>query len=142
MSYATQDDLIDRYGERLLVDLTDREEVATGAIDADAVTQALEHASAEIDGYLLNRYKLPLSTIPPTVVDLACVLSIWRLHAHEPSEKIAADFKEAQKRLREIATGVFALAAAGVESPTTGGSGARTTDRPRPFTEEKMKGFI
>lgn len=142
MSYATLDDLTDRYGERLLIDLTDREDVASGAIDADAVSQALTQASAEIDGYLLNRYQLPLSQVPPTVVDLACILTIWRLHSYDPSEKIAADYKEAQKRLREIATGVFALSAAGLESPTTGGSGARTTDRPRPFTESSMRGFI
>lgn len=142
MTYATQDDLIDRVGERLLIDLTDREEQQSLMIDADAVAQALGHADAEINGYLADRYVLPLSEVPPTIVDLACVLAIWRLHTYEPTSKIKADYDEAQRKLREIARGVFRLPVDGVEPANTGTSGAQFTDRERPFTETSMKSFI
>tara|TARA_R110002111_G_scaffold109826_1_gene169077 strand:- start:112 stop:540 length:429 start_codon:yes stop_codon:yes gene_type:complete len=142
MTYATQNDLIDRVGERLLVDLTDREDARTNSIDADAVAQALAHADAEIDGYLVDRYVLPLTEVPPTVIDIACILAIWRLHTYEPSAKIKSDHEEAQRKLREIRAGTFRLPVNGVEPTGTGGSGARVTDRERPFTEDTMKSFI
>ena len=84
MTYATQNDLIDRVGERLLVDLTDREDARTNSIDADAVAQALAHADAEIDGYLVDRYVLPLTEVPPTVIDIACILAICTPMSHRP----------------------------------------------------------
>ena len=142
MTYATQDDLLDRYGDAMLIDLTDRAEVATGQIDIETVEKALSAATAEIDGYLAGRYALPVTVQSPILNDLACVLAIWRLHIHTPPEKIKADYEAAQKRLREIASGVFRLPLAGIEPAGTGASGARVTDRARPFTEQKLKGFI
>lgn len=142
MTYATQSDLIDRVGERMLIDLTDREDEASQVIDAEAVRLALEQADAEIDGYIINRYKLPMAQVPPTIVDLASTLAIWRLHSFDPSDKLKADYKAAQTKLREIASGVYSLPIEGVDAPTTGGSGARVTDRPRPFSDATMKGWI
>lgn len=140
-TYATEEDLIDRYGERLLVDLTDRGDTSTGLIDADTVTRALTDASVEVDGYL-GRYKLPLTDTPPALVAITCALAIFQLHVHAPSDKIKMDYDTAQRRLREISSGVFKLPNEGVEPDGTGAGGARTTDRDRPFTEDNMKGFI
>ena len=53
MTYASQADLVGRYGESMLVDLTDRAEPPAGEIDAGVVTRALEDTDAAINGYLL-----------------------------------------------------------------------------------------
>lgn len=142
MPYTTQQDLIDRYGEQLLISLTDRAEVATGVIDADVVAQVLGDTDALIDGYLAARYKLPLTETPPVVAAIALRIAIYDLHVYQPNEKIEADYKEAIRQLKEIAAGAIRLPVAGVEPEDTGGGGARMTDRDRPFTETNIKGFI
>lgn len=143
MAYATKDDMIDAYGIRLLVDLTDRGDVATGLIADDTLDQALAHATAEIDGYIAVRYVLPLSEVPRFITDLTCVLAVWRLHTHEPSGKIKADYETAQRKLRELSNGHIRIPnALGVEPAGTGASGARVTDRARPMTEDNLKSFI
>ncbi|WP_439523175.1 gp436 family protein [Marivita sp.] len=143
MAYATRTDMMDAYGERLLVDLTDRGDVATGLIDDNTLDQALDHASAEIDGYMAARYVLPLSEVPRLVTDLTCALAVWRLHTNEPSGKIKADYEAAQKKLLQISDGKLRLpGATGIEPAGTGAGGARVTDRERPMTEDNLKSFI
>ena len=136
MPYATLQQLIDRYGERMLVRLTDRGESANLQIDGDTVDRALADADALIDGYLGGRYALPL------VVDIAQRLAIWNLHTSTTDEKVAADYKAALATLRDISTGAVRLPVAGVEPASSGASGVQVTDRERPFTAENMKGFM
>lgn len=142
MPYATLALLTDRYGERLLVALTDRGELATGAVDATVVDRAIADTDALIDGYLAGRYVLPLAATPPLVTDIAQAIAIWKLHVYQPDPKIEADYKEAVRQLQQIAQGAIRLPVAGVEPASQGGSGARLTDRDRPMTAENLKGFI
>ncbi len=44
--------------------------------------------------------------------------------------------------LTDIAKGVIRLPVEGIESPGTGGTGVRITDRERPMTTDNLKGFI
>lgn len=140
--YTSLEQLIDRYGDRMLIQLTDRGEVATDVIDEDVVTRALTDTDAMIDGYLKGRYVLPLTETPPLLSDIAQMIAIWKLHRFSPDEKIEKDYKEALAFLDRIATGKVRLPVAGIEPKTAGGSGARMTDRERPLTVENMKGFI
>lgn len=142
MTYATQDQLIDRFGERMIVALTDRGETASGMIDADVIVRALVDTDAMIDGYLAARYALPMAETPPLVSDLALTIAIYKLHVAAPDPKIDDDYKQALRSLRDIAAGTIRLPVAGVEPGGTGGTGVRITDRERPLTESNMKGFI
>lgn len=142
MTYATQQDLIDRYGEERLIALTDRAEVPTGVVDAAIVTAALEGADAKIDGYLASRYALPLSEVPPLVKELAEVIAWWDLHLFEPDAKTGKDYEIALRTLRDIASGAVRLPVAGIEPGSSGASGVQITDRERPMTEANMKGFV
>lgn len=142
MSYATQAQMIERFGERMLVELTDRGDVATGAIDAAAVARALSDTDAVIDGYLAARYKLPLVETPPQLLDLALSIAIWKLHPSEPDPKIAEDYKGAMKALVQISNGTVRLPAAGVEPASGGSAGVVTIDRDRELSPESLKGFI
>src|SRR5581483_5414709 len=142
MSYATQEELIDRYSERMLVQLTDRAQPATGEIDAAVVARALADTDATIDGYLKGRYRLPLAETPPLVTDLALQIAIYKLHRKSPDEKIRKDYDDALRTLRDIASGTVRLDVAGVEPAASGASGVKTNDRERPLTPENLKGFV
>lgn len=142
MPYTTLEDLIDRYSEGLLIQLTDRADVATGAIDEDAVADAIADADAVINGYVGARYKLPMAEVPPLLADVAKAISVYKLHSFEPSRKIEADYRDALATLKEISKGTITLDVAGVVPATTGSASARVTDRERPMTEDSMKGFI
>lgn len=143
MTYTTQDLLVARVGEALLISLTDRGTPPTGAIVSTVVDRALADTDALIDGYLAVRYQLPLSEIPAIVADIAGAIAIWKLHTYDPDPKIAADFKAATMLLTQIAAGAVRIPGAlGVDPPGTGGTGAQVTDRERTFTADSMRGFI
>jgi phage gp36-like protein len=74
VSYATEDDIVEIYGQRALdnvAPLVDESEV----IDHERVGVALDRASAEVDAYLSGRYEVPLASagmqIKQVVVDIA-----------------------------------------------------------------------
>lgn len=142
MPYCTQAELVDRYGEPFLVQLTDRAETATGTIDADVVTRAISEADDLIDGYVKGRYTLPFDTTPDLVSTISARLAIYNLHVYEPSEKILREYKDAITTLEKIAKGIIQLDAAGETPATTGQGDVRVTERDRPFTGPKMTGFI
>ncbi len=84
----------------------------------------------------------PLADVPPLIVDLAQAIAIYKLHLAAPDPKIEDEFKAAMRALRDISTGVVRLPVAGVAPAATGGSGACTTDRERPFSADTLKGFV
>lgn len=142
MTYATLQQLTDRFGERMLLQLTDRSKPPTGVIDVDVVNRALADTDAMIDGYVAGRYAMPLSDVPPFLVDLAQVIAIYKLHPFAPDPKIKDDYANAIKALERIAAGQIRLPVAGIEPASSGAAGVETIDRERPFTPENLRGFI
>ncbi|RIA44047.1 phage gp36-like protein [Hephaestia caeni] len=142
MAYATLDQLSERFGEQMLVQLTDRASPPAGAIDASVVTRALADTDAMIDGYLAGRYVLPLAETPDLLTDLALTIAIYKLHTFAPDPKIEKDYELALKSLRDIAAGTIRLNVAGLEPAASGNSGVVTNDRERPLTEQTLKGYI
>lgn len=142
MPYATTDQLIERFGERMLIDLSDRANPPSGAIDAAVVARALSDTDAVIDGYLAGRYALPLGDVPPQVLDLALSIAIYKLHPEAPSTKIENDYRDALKALVQISNGTIRLPAAGIEPAGAVSSGVQAIDRDRDLTPEGLNGFI
>lgn len=142
MSYASLAQLVGRFGERLLIQLTDRATPSTGVIDAAVVAQELSNTDAVIDGYLAGRYALPLGSTPPLLADLALAIAIYKLHPFAPDPKIVDDYKDAVATLGKIATGTVRLPLAGLEPQSGGAAGVVTIDRERPLTPESLTGFI
>ncbi len=142
MPYASLEQIMDRYGESMLVALTDRGDVATETVDVQVIDRALADADAQIDGYLKARYQLPLAATPPLIADLAQVIACWKLHRFDPPQKIKDDYAEAIRSLKDISRGLMVLDVAGVEPASSGASGVRITDRERPLSADRMKGFI
>lgn len=142
MPYATLQQLTDRYGEAMLIDLTDRESPPTGAVVTAVVDRALADTDALIDGYLAGRYALPLSEMQPLVVDIALAVAVYKLHREVAADKIKADYDAALRQLRDISSGAIRLSAAGIEPAASGSSGVRTNDRERDMTPDNLRGFV
>ncbi|MEL7113983.1 MAG: DUF1320 domain-containing protein [Pseudomonadota bacterium] len=143
MTYASFSDLATAYGNDELVRLTDRDDLPTGAVDMAVIEKALGDAGALIDGYLGARYVLPLTITSDLLRGLAEVIALYKLHRFGAPESVRTDYEDALKTLAQIANGNVRIpGAAGVEPDGTGASGARVTDRDRPFTADNMRSFI
>lgn len=137
-AYATLDDMLARFQESELVQLTD--EAGAGTIDQDKVDQAIVAASGTIDAYLAGAYKLPLATVHPTLVDLACDMARFRLCRGNPTEGVERAHTAAMKTLREIAAGTIKIDS-GVEEHVERPGAVLIEGADRIFSRDRMKGF-
>ena len=107
MSYCTPQDMIDRFGENELIDLTDRDD--TGAINADVLGRAIDDASAKIDSYLGSRYQLPIDPLPPILVRYACDIARFNLYDESVPDVVETRHKDATRFLELVAAGKVLL---------------------------------
>lgn len=105
MSYCTQDDLIDRFGEAEITQLSDR--AGLGDLDSAVVAQAIADADAEINGYLSGRYTLPLAVVPPVLVRVACDITRYWLFGHDVTELVKDRYDQAIAYLGKVAAGTI-----------------------------------
>jgi phage gp36-like protein len=144
MSYAQPQDMINRYPNRDLVQLTNEDPTAVTVNDA-SLQQALDDASAEIDGYLEGRFALPLLDPPAVLNRLASDVAMYRLQALRPLHDIAdarKRYEDAVAFLLEVARGTVTLGlAADNAEPPTAPDAAAVNGPPRIFDRCTLKGF-
>lgn len=118
MSYASQQDMVERFGAPELAQLTDP--VSGLVINATIVARALADADAEIDARLAHRYALPLAATPLVLVRIAADLARYFLWDARASDAVRNRAQEARKLLDAIAAGDVMLggAAALAAAPT------------------------
>lgn len=141
MSYATQPEMVDRFGTERLAQLTDRADPPMGVIDAAVLARALADTDALIDGYLAARYDLPLPAMPPLLRDLAAAIGLYKLYVDVVPEKVREDHRDAIRTLQDIATGRVRLDIGG-EEPAGQGGGVRFTGADRVFTPDSLKASL
>ena len=139
MSYNTKQNMIDRYGEEELIQLTDRDR--DGVIDDAVLDQAIADAGAEIDGYLAGRYQLPLGTVPPILTVYACDMTRYRLYDDAATEQVEKRYADALKFLRLAAEGKVQLGPADDGSKATPAGGAQMESGGRIFGRDQG-GFL
>lgn len=139
MTYATQQDLVDRFGSDELIQLTDRTNV--GTIDSTVVTRALGDADAEINGYLAGQYALPLATVPAVLVRLACDIARYQLSADRVTESVRDRYKDAVAMLSKISRGDVQLGVAVGQAPAPTDSGIAFTAPDRVFSRTKLNDY-
>ena len=105
--YCTADDLIERFGESELLQLSDEQN--TGTLNTAVIDQAITDASNEIDSYLIGSYELPLTTVPEFVKGYACDMARYRLWDDGALEQVTIRYRTAIKYWRDISTGVLRL---------------------------------
>lgn len=143
MTYCTLPDLIERFGERMIISLTDRGDRAAGVIGTIVVDRALADTDAVLNGYLATRYDVTqLVPVPALLRDLALSVAIWKLHIATPDKKIEDDYNEALRTLRDISKGLSVLEVGGRPAETSAPISVRFTERPRPLSADSLKGYI
>jgi phage gp36-like protein len=111
MVYATTNDMIARYPNRDLVQLTNEDPTQT-VVNTAALQQVVNDASAEIDGYLESRFTLPLSDPPAVLNRLTCDIAIYRLQSLRPLHDLAdarKRYEDAVELLVRVARGEVTL---------------------------------
>ena len=136
MAYATQADMDKRYGEQLLVELTDRALEPAGEIDAAILSAALDDASALIDSYAGKRYKLPISPAPIVLRNVCCALAFYDLHRGRYAEETRVAYDDALRTLTNISNGTIKLDVAGTE-PQSAGAQIGYSEAPRQFSRKQ-----
>jgi len=137
MTYCTKQDLIDRFGEKELIQLTDRVTSPASAIDDTVVTRAIADATALADGYIGKAYSLPLPTVP----------DVARYYLHfkgvDKDSPIQRAYDQAVNYYKDVAKGIVQL----VETDTgevpvaSGGGQVKVVASPKVFSRQSLRGY-
>lgn len=143
MSYITQDNLIDRFSERELIQLTDRTNTPASSIDGDVVNAAIADATALVDSYLAKRYALPLSDVPSVLTRMAGDIARYYLHGSraDKDHPVTVNYRDAVAWLDKVAKGTVQLEADGIDAEQAGDGEVRTSGPDRTFTRDSMAGY-
>jgi len=120
MTYATQTDLVERFGEAELAQLSDRESGVV--LDTAVITRALADADAEIDAYLATRYALPLASVPAVLPRLAADIARYWLFDDRVTDAVRNRYLDAVSLLKRLASGEVRLDGATTPPPAANGS--------------------
>jgi phage gp36-like protein len=144
VSYASPQDIINRYPNRDLVQLSNEDPTAT-TVNTAPLQQALDDASAEIDGYLEGRFALPLTDPPAVLNRLAADIAIYRLQALRPLhdvEDARRRYDDAVAMLTKVAAGALTLGLAADSHEPPAAPAAEGTQGPnRVFSRDTLKGY-
>lgn len=163
MHYATVQDMIDRFGERELIQLTDPEIVAVQAARAE---RALGDAQALVDGYLGRVYRLPLAGCakpapvpgdpgavqlvpPPQLTRITCDVARYYLYDDiAPEHEVYIRYKAADRELGLVAEGRAVLSCpwGGTPGPLVAGDAPGDAEvhygfSARQITDDSTRGF-
>jgi len=142
--YATVANMIDRFGELEMIRLSKPDDRTAEEVDAAKIEVALADGSALIDDYLRKRYQVPVATPPESLVRANCVLARYDLaqgERTEPTEQMRLARKEVIGLLEALANGSVTIDAPASGATSGGASGARTSDRCRPFSDDSLRGW-
>ncbi len=163
MQYATVQDLVDRFGEREMIQLTDLE---IQSVQADKVQRAIDDAQAFADAYVGKAYSLPLTGCtkpapapgdvhavlmvpPPQLTRIVCDVARYYLYqALAPEHEVYLRYKADDLELQAIDNGAAVLACPWGGSPGTLVSGTAPGEgevlygfSPRRVTDDDLRGY-
>ncbi|MBN9335629.1 DUF1320 domain-containing protein [Devosia sp.] len=144
MTYCTQQDLADRYGQIKLVQLTDKTNRPQTTIDTVVVEKAITDAASLINSFLGKRYQLPLTVSPPDVlVTYACQIAWFLLHGDTAGKEhpVRLAYADAMKWLERVSSGLVIIEGAGENVAPAGGGQIQTKGPERIFSRDRLQGF-
>ena len=137
--YATLDDMLVRFGERELIELSDPEEQAT--LNEATVATALRDASDLIDGYVAGRYRVPLVPVPAPVRRWCVDIARFYLDTLRTNEAVRQAYDDALAGLKDVARGAVVFQTEGASMPESGTVQVADGGAWRIFTQDSLRGF-
>jgi phage gp36-like protein len=116
--YVNKQQLIDRFGQDELIQLTDRSTPAVGDIDDDVVNAVIDDVSSLIDSHLQARYTLPLINPPRVLQRFAGDIVRYYLYEDRATERVTELYNDAMKYLAAVRDGKINLGLPAAEEPT------------------------
>lgn len=135
MSYATQQDIVDLYGEDLLVRVADYDK--DNVPDETVVSNGLREADTVCDAYLSARYTVPVTPTPGIVRTCAIDIALYKmaLGADRRTSEMRQRYEDALAMLERISKGTVGL---GLPSVDENGDGIPESD---PNAKRKGRSF-
>lgn len=104
MAYCSYNDLVLAFGENEVVNMLDRDR--DGSEDDGVADDGIAFASDLIDGYLRERYSLPISSVPRNLVGVACDIARYRYYQDQPTDLVVMRYQAALDWLRDVSKGI------------------------------------
>ncbi|MBE0378507.1 gp436 family protein [Pseudoalteromonas prydzensis] len=142
MAYATITAMQQRFGERDLIYLSEREDGPVDVINTAVIEQAINDASDVINGYLAGRYELPLVTVPNLLEQFCCDIARYKLGTNDVPEHVETRYKDAIKFLMSVAKGELSIGVDALGQDAKVQDTATIQSAGSVFAREKTKGFI
>ena len=108
-AYVTPQALIDEFGEREMVGLTDVGPERTGEVDLTVAQRICDRCNAEVAAAVSARYPQALASVPQVLRYVAQDMAHFYLFASEPPSWVQTRFDQARKTLKEVQTGQLPL---------------------------------
>lgn len=141
MTYATQANMITRFGEPEVITLTDRANL--GVVDVVVLADKLAEADAEIEPYLAARHQLPLTAVPKILVGFACDIARYRLCGSGVTEtdEIRRRYEDAIKFLVKVSRGEIILGVDAVNVAPAMHNSVQVSAPARVFNSDSLAGY-
>jgi phage gp36-like protein len=136
MAYTSTQQLIDRFGEAELIQLTDRD--GLGGINVQVIAQAISDAGAEVDAYLRARYPLPLLAVPDELVRVASDLARYQLYDNQMIVLVQDRRDQAISFLKGLSSGTVALPLSCISTESGGANIATPSSRVTVYTDAQL----
>lgn len=140
MAYATYAELVTMWGEIEVVRSSDRD--GDGVADVGVVDRALDDASAEIDSYIGQTYKLPINPVPPVLATHCGRIALYQmsLDSGTYTKEKRQRYEDSLKWLRDVAAGKASLD--GVGQPASKAGPVLVFTEPREYSRTKLWGIL
>ena len=139
MAYCTRDNLVQRFGQREIDNLLDRDNNDTD--DTDTLTQTIADADSLIDSYVSAKYQTPLSSVPQIITYISCDITRFMLWDDNAPEEVRNRYNDAIARLKDIAKGMMKLPSTTVLAPDNPSGGVDYYAEERVFSRDALAGF-
>lgn len=145
MSYTTELDLYTIIAERILIQLSSDDPMASEP-DYDVLEEARAYADAQIDARLRQRYPLPLTSAPRELKDWALALARLWLYSRRPDglelpPAVTGAAQEALKALDAVRDGKMSLDTPTISSPITDAARLTVVAPARLFTADMLSSY-
>lgn len=112
MPYATPDDLVSRYGEQEIIEISTPAGQPMDQVNTATVTTAIGDASDMIDSFLRKRYVTPVAIPPQVLTQSCCAIARYLLcqtGGTTSAEKVKDAYQAALSWLRKVQDGSVTL---------------------------------